>query len=120
MAVILVVEDDALVRRSVESLIAAMGHHTLSASNLAGALLYLSGIEDIDALFVDVRLDARAPTGCDVADRAILLRPGLPIIYTSGAPLPIGMRAILAGGSRFLEKPYSYADLENTLGELLH
>ena len=120
MAVILIVEDDALVRRNVEGLIEAMGHDTLWAGDLAGALLHLSAAQGIDALFVDIRLDARPSSGCDVADRALDIRPGLPVIYTSGSAPPSALSGHLAIGSRFLAKPYSYAQLERTLGEVLH
>ena len=120
MAVILIVEDDALVRRNVEGLIEAMGHVTLVAGDLAGALLHLSAPQGIDALFVDIRLDGSEANGCDVADQALDIRPGLPVIYTSGSAPPGVLSGHLAVGSRFLAKPYSYAQLESTLGEVLH
>jgi len=120
MSVILVVEDDKSLRDSVEWLIRDMGHHVLLASDLDGALGHLSAPASIDALFVDMRLDSSALGGCEVADRAIFLRPGLRVLYTSGQPLTPEIARHLVRGGMFLEKPYSLAHLEKSVDALLH
>jgi DNA-binding NtrC family response regulator len=120
MAVILVVEDDWFVRQSVEWLIGELGHRALMASDLAGALRHLWAPDQIDALFVDIRLDARAWGGCEIADRAIDLRPDLRVLYTSGNPLTAEMARHFVDGGRFLEKPYSFEHLGRSVDELLH
>jgi len=120
MAVILVVEDDWFVRQSVEWLIGELGHSTLVASDLAGALQHLSAPEQIDALFVDIRLDARVWGGCEIADRAKGLRPDLRVLYTSGNPLTPEMAGHFVDGGRFLEKPYSFEHLGRSVNELFH
>lgn len=120
MAVILVVEDDRFVRESVEWLIAELGHTTLIASDLASALEHLSAPKQIDALFVDIGLNRRPLAGCEVAERAIDLRPGLRVLYTSGNPLTKEVARHFVEGGRFLEKPYSFERLERSVDELLH
>lgn len=120
MAVILVVEDDRFVRESVEWLITELGHSTLMASDLAGALEHLSAPKQIDALFVDIGLNARALGGCEVAERAIDLRPGLRVLYTSGNPLTADLARHFVAGGHFLEKPYSFERLVRSVDELLH
>jgi CheY-like chemotaxis protein len=120
MAVILIVEDEFFIRQSAEWMIEDLGHSTLVASNLADALLHLSAARPIDALFVDIRLDALAFGGYDVANQAISLRPSLRVLYTSGTPLTTDMTDLFVGGGRFLQKPYSPAQLEFSVGELLH
>ena len=119
MAVILVVEDDEFIRQSAEFLIEDLGHVSLLANDLASALLHLSAPHHIDVLFVDIRLHASAFGGYDVADRAIGLRPDLPVLYTSGSPLTDDMTGRFVPGGRFLQKPYSPAQLESSFGELL-
>ena len=120
MAVILVVEDDPSVRQSVEWLIGELGHRTLLASDLAGALEHLSTPQPIDALFVDIRLNTEPLGGCEIADRAIGLRPGLRVLYTSGNPLTVEVASHFVTGAQFLEKPYSFENLERSVDELLH
>ncbi len=119
MAVILVVEDDFFILQSLEWVLEDMGHNTLPASNLAGALAHLLAEQPIDALFVDIRLDALPFGGYDVADQAIGLRPHLPVLCTSGSPLSHEMTGRFVPGARFLQKPYSPAQIEEFITETL-
>jgi CheY-like chemotaxis protein len=120
MAVILVVEDDAFILQSLVWMIEDLGHSSLSANDLPGALLHLTAPDHIDALFVDIRLHALAFGGYDVANQAIALRPGLPVLYTSGNVLCDDMVGRFVPGGRFLQKPYSPEQIELTIAELLH
>ena len=119
MAVILIVEDDAFILQSLEWVLEDMGHNTLAASDLAGALLHLAAAQPIDALVVDIRLDALAFGGYEVANQAIGLRPDLPVLYTSGSPLTDDMTGRFVPGGCFLQKPYSPAQIETFIGALL-
>ncbi len=120
MARILIVEDEVFIRQCAEWTIEDLGHNTLLASDLAGALQHLAGSEPIDALFVDVRLSTLALGGYDVANQAMELRPELRVLYTSGSPLSAGMAAQFVDGGQFLQKPYSPAQLGASMGRLLH
>jgi CheY-like chemotaxis protein len=120
MANILIVEDEVFTRHSADCIIADLGHSTLLAGNLSEALSHLSRPGVIDALFVDIRLKELALGGYDVANQAIKLRPGLRVLYTSGSALDADMSSQFVKGGRFLQKPYSAAELEVSVGELLH
>ncbi|HTI67214.1 MAG TPA: response regulator [Caulobacteraceae bacterium] len=121
MAVILIVEDEVFIRQSAEWTIEDLGHNTLLACDLEGALLHLSAAsQHIDALFVDIRLSALVFGGYDVANQAIRLRPDLRVLYTSGTPLTAAMAELFVGGGQFLQKPYSQTQLEASVGQLLH
>jgi CheY-like chemotaxis protein len=120
MAIILIVEDEVFTRQTAEWTIEDLGHTTLAAGDLAGALLHLSASKRIDALFVDIRLDKLALGGYDVANQAVAFWPGLRILYTSGTPLTADMTDLFVGGGKFLQKPYSPSQLEFSVGELLH
>ena len=120
MAVILVVEDDVFLRFNAELLIEDLGHDSLLASDLASALLHLTAPHHIDVLFVDIRLHALAFGGYDVANQAIGIRPGLPVLYTSGSPLTADMTGRFVAGGQFLQKPYSPEQLGSSVGALLH
>ena len=120
MAVILVVEDDIFIRQNAEWVIEELGHGTLLASDLASALLHLSAPHHIDVLFVDIRLNALAFGGYDVANQAIGIRPSLRVLYTSGSPLTADMTERFVIGGHFLPKPYSPEQFESSVGGLLN
>jgi len=120
MALILVVEDDVFIRQNAGWTIDDLGHGTLLAEDLAGALLHLSASPHIDALFVDIRLATLALGGYDVANRAVGMRPGLRVLYTSGSTLTPEMTGQFVDGGQFLQKPYSIDQLGDSVGALLH
>ena len=119
MAVILAVEDDLFILQSLEWMIEDLGHNALLASDLAAALLHLKTPRNIDILFVDIRLHTLVFGGYEVANQAIALRPGLPVLYTSGSMLTDDMAGRFIAGGRFLQKPYSPEQLDTLLEELL-
>jgi CheY-like chemotaxis protein len=119
MATILIVEDEVFIRQTAEFTIEDLGHEILVAGDVDEALTLLSTSQSIDALFVDMRLAAAALGGCEVADHAILGRPGLRVLYTSGTPLTEEMSGLFVTGGQFLQKPYSPAELEFSVGTLL-
>lgn len=120
MATILIVEDDVFIRENLGWILKDLGHYPLATSDLARALVHLVAPHPIDALIVDIRLDALAFGGYDVANQAIELRPLLPVLYTSGSSLTQNMTERFVPGGRFLQKPYSPAQVETLLTEILH
>jgi CheY-like chemotaxis protein len=120
MAVILIVEDEVFIRQAAEWTIEDLGHIPLTAANMADALSHLNGAQHIDAMFVDIRLSTLSSGGYDVANQAIGIRPALRVLYTSGRPLTDDMSDQFVDGGRFLQKPYSPAQLALSVAELLH
>jgi len=120
MATVLIVEDEAFISQAADWIIGDLGHGTLLAQNLAEALAHLNADQHIDMLFVDIRLSALASGGIDVANQAIGLRPHLRVLYTSGSPLTVVMSDLFVAGGQFIQKPYSPAQLEQSVGKLLH
>jgi CheY-like chemotaxis protein len=119
MAVILIVEDEVYIRQNAEWLIGDLGHSTLLAGDVGEALAHVSAAHPIDALFVDIRLGSVASGGYDVANEAVKLHPQMRVLYTSGTSLSAEMTGQFVGGGRFLQKPYSPAELESAVGALL-
>ena len=119
MATILIVEDELFVRQTAEWAVEDMGHVTLMAEDLAEALAHLAATAYIDALFVDIRLNDLPQGGYDVASRAVIFHPGLPVLYTSGSVLTDTMRELFVPGGQFLQKPYSIPNLETAIEGLL-
>lgn len=119
MAVILVVEDDALIRMVAEMMIQDWGHETLSASDEVEALSILQSPQRVDALFTDIYLKASVLGGCDLARQAIALRPQLRVLYTTGNSLTDKMKALFVAGTHFLGKPYTEQQLQHSVAKML-
>ena len=119
MAVILIVEDDTFIREMTEMVIQDWGHHTLSASDVDGALSLLRSPQRIDALFTDIYLKTAVLGGCELARQAIELRPNLRVLYTTGNSVTDQMKALFVEGAHFLRKPYTEHQLQNCFAALL-
>jgi len=119
MAVILVVEDDVFIREIAEMMIQDWGHQTLSADDVDEALSILRSPQHIDALFTDVYLKNLVLGGCDLAHKAIEIRPKLRVLYTTGNSITDKMKALFIKGTHFLQKPYTEHQLQNSVEELL-
>lgn len=111
MAVILVVEDEEQVRVLAESIIREAGHETASAASVDEALVLLRGDQKIDLLFTELRLKDAEDGGLRLAQEAVKLRPGLPVLYASPQSETDGMRALFVERSYLLPKPYTSEQL---------
>ena len=115
---ILVVEDDALVRRHVVSLLHGLGYHVIETDGAKPALDLLDQME-VDLLFTDVMM-AGGMNGRELADEAARRRPGIKILLTSGhiaEGVLSGERELPGGG--LLPKPYSPALLASRIRQVL-
>lgn len=119
MAVVLIVEDDEQVRMLAESVLQEAGHQTSSASTTAEAKAVLESDEKIDLLFVDLSLLEHQEEGLEIAEAAAKLRPGLPVIYTTGRGITDGMLALFVQPNVFLAKPYNGEQLLTAVANLL-
>ena len=115
MATVLIVEDQAQVLVLAQSLLEEQGHRTLSAVTPDDALAILTGREAVDALFVDIILNRNMQAGIELAKRAVELKPGLKVVYSTGLPVTDDLKALLVPGSVILEKPYTVDQLLTSL-----
>jgi PAS domain S-box-containing protein len=108
---ILVVEDDDLVRTHVAAQLERLGYRVVSVSNGPEALDRLRKAEDFDLLFTDVVMPG-GMGGRQLADEALKLRPGLPVLFTSGyTENAIVHHGRLDPGVHLLSKPYRRQEL---------
>jgi PAS domain S-box-containing protein len=116
---ILVVEDDADVRRYVVSQIRDLGYRVIEAADGPQAQGILDGDTPIDLLFTDVVMPG-GMTGRQLADAARQRRPKLKTLFTSGyTENSIVHQGKLDPGVHFLAKPYRRQDLARKLREAL-
>ena len=117
--VVLVVEDDALVRRYVITQIGSLGYTTLEASNAAEAMTIISTDATIDLLFTDVIMPG-SMNGRQLVDEALKLRPSLKTLFTSGyTENAIVHHGRLDSGVLLLAKPYRKSDLARMIRQAL-
>jgi len=117
--VILVVEDDDMVRASAVSMLRDLGYACVHASHGDEALeMIQSGIK-FDLLFTDVIMPGKVKSR-DLANEAQKLRPGLPVLFTSGyTENAIVHHGRLDEGVQLLSKPYSRDDLARKIRGVL-
>jgi CheY-like chemotaxis protein len=113
--IILIVEDDFLIRMGAVEMIETAGFAIVEAANADEAMEILEVRLDITVVFTDIQM----PGSMDGLKLAAAIRgrwPPIKIIATSGM---VNVRKIdLPEGGLFLPKPYSSAEIVRTLREV--
>ncbi len=115
---ILVVEDDARVRRVAVLRLADAGYNVVEASNGKEALERLEENPDVALLFTDIAMPG-GMTGDELAETVRITRPEIKILFTSGYAEPAIAGRGLAQSGAWLKKPYTARELAVRLRELL-
>jgi PAS domain S-box-containing protein len=109
--IILVVEDDVLVRGFVIAQLHSLGYRTATASDGRTALEYVESGQPFDLLFTDVVMPG-GMTGRQLAVEVNRRQPGTKILYTSGyTENAIVHHGRLDQGVMLLSKPYRKSEL---------
>lgn len=106
---ILVVEDDALVRRHLCGLLEGLDYRVLEADTGSRSMELLETIPDITLLFTDIVIPGGV-NGSDLAKKALQLRPDLNVLFTSGYS-EIAIHGRLDPDIELLAKPYTREQL---------
>jgi CheY-like chemotaxis protein len=114
--VVLVVEDEALMRLLVVDSLEDAGFEVLEAGNADEAIQILEGRDDIGSVFTDIDMPG-SMDGLRLA-RAVRDRwPPIEILVTSGKLIP--PESDLPTRGRFFPKPYDPAHIVGTLREMI-
>ena len=116
---ILVVEDDPMIRRVVERLLAAVGYRVLVAEDGRSAIeLAAAEPGSIDLLLSDVVMPGMS--GHELAAELVASRPAMRVLHMSGYGERVGAGApSLSGVSCLLAKPFSSGELLGRVRDLL-
>jgi CheY-like chemotaxis protein len=106
--VLLVVEDEWLIRIGVAEAFRAVGWCVLEASSGTEAVGMIESAARIDLVLTDMRMPG-VVDGLDVLACAMAARPGVPVVLVSGQLDP-GI-ALEAGAAAVLAKPYSLDEM---------
>ncbi|MGA2994537.1 response regulator [Bradyrhizobium sp.] len=113
--VVLIVEDEFLIRKDAADMVTEAGFDVVEAENADEAISILESRFDITVVFTDIQM----PGSMDGLKLAAAIRgrwPPIKIVATSGL-LKIN-KDDLPSGSRFLPKPYSPSQIVGALREL--
>ncbi len=114
--VVLVVEDEVLLRWTATAIIEGAGFDVVEAGTGIEAISVLEKRSDIRTVFTDVEMPGSI-NGLQLAHLVRTRWPSIRIMATSGQ---VRLRDDdLPEGARFLHKPYAVADLTDTLRELM-
>lgn len=113
--VVLIVEDELLLRMDAADMIRAAGFEVIEAADADQAIEILEARRDVTVVFTDIQMPG-SMDGLKLA-RAVRGRwPPIKIVATSGH---IGVHETdLPEGGRFLAKPYSSREITGVLREL--
>jgi signal transduction histidine kinase/ActR/RegA family two-component response regulator len=116
---VLVVEDNAQLRRAAVRQLTALGYTTFEAENAEAALPILAGEDRVDLLFSDVVMPGEMD-GIDLAQQAAHLYPTLRVLVTSGFPdLRGAEQRMTSPAYQLLNKPYRYDELARAVRQAL-
>ena len=116
---IMLVEDEAVVRRLVAEILETNGYTVLQAGDGPSALeLLRRNNRPVDLLLTDVVMPGMS--GREVAQAVTSMRPGTQVLYMSGyTGSVIDHHGILEHGVAFLQKPFTAEDLTRSIRILL-
>ena len=115
-AIVLVVEDEILIRMDVVDQLTGFGYGVIEASSGCEALEALSSGARVRIVFTDIEMPGNVD-GIMLAREIARTRPEIGIIVTSGKT-SLGVNA-LPEGSRFYPKPYLPASVHAAIQEML-
>lgn len=113
--VVLIVEDEFLIRMDAIDMVKAAGFDVLEANNADEAIAILEDRLDVTVVFTDIQM----PGSMDGLKLAAAIRgrwPPIKIVATSG--MTDVTKEDLPSGSRFIPKPYSPREIGEALREL--
>jgi CheY-like chemotaxis protein len=106
---VLIVDDDEDILELTPEILETLGYHVLTARNGLEAIELLRRNSRISVLFTDMQMPGMG--GEELAEIAVMLRPGIRVVFTSGFRRP-------REDAAFVPKPYRAVDLIRVLPPL--
>jgi len=114
---VLVVEDQANVRKFAAAVLKEYGYRVIPVENAGEALVACQRVR-FDLVLTDVVMPH--VSGRDLADKLELLQPDIKVLFMSGyTDDVIAHFDVLAGGAKFIQKPFSPEELAGKVREVL-
>ncbi|MBB2895690.1 ATP-binding protein [Pseudomonas sp. AS2.8] len=116
--VVLVVEDEVVVRSLILEVLSELGYQTLEAADAQEAIPFLENPQRIDLMISDVGLPGM--NGRQLADLAQANRPELKVLLATGYAEGSNVEGYLAPNMEIITKPFAIDALANKISEMLN
>ena len=114
---ILIVDDEASIRKTTSIAVQTTGHEAVEAPNGARALRLVE-TEGFDVCFLDVKLGAE--DGLVVMDKLLQVSPGLAVVmFTAFASIATAVEAMRRGAFDFIPKPFTPEQIRQVLQKIV-
>ncbi|HEY3757979.1 MAG TPA: sigma-54 dependent transcriptional regulator [Opitutaceae bacterium] len=113
---VLIVDDEAAIRKTTRIAVEMAGHTAMEAVDSSRALRAVED-ETFDVVFLDLRLGSE--NGVDLLGRILKLKPGLPVVlFTAYANVATAVEAMRRGAFDFIPKPFTPDQIRTTLAKV--
>jgi CheY-like chemotaxis protein len=116
--VVLVVEDEPLVRLLIVETLNDLGYKALETADSAAALRILQSSQRLDLLVSDIGLPGL--NGRQLADAARVKRPNLKVLFVTGYAENAAGSSFLEPGMEMIAKPFAMDVLASKIREMIH
>ena len=115
--VVLIVEDEAVVRLLIVEALNDLGYQALETADSGAALRILQSSQRVDLLVSDMGLPGL--NGRQLADAARVKRPGLKILFVTGYAKDAAGNSFLESGMEIVTKPFTMEVLASKIREMI-
>src|ERR1700755_285153 len=113
---LLIIDDEASIRKTTAIALEGMGYETLGAETSAVALKHLDG-SHFDVAFLDLKL--RSENGLEFLPKLRKSNPHLDVVvFTAFSTIENAVEAMRAGAVDFLPKPFTPEQLRQVLAKI--
>jgi two-component system, NtrC family, response regulator AlgB len=113
---ILIIDDEAHIRKTTSVTLDALGHETVQVQNSADALDHLKK-ESFDIAFLDLRLGEE--NGLDLIPKMLQLEPKLNVIvFTAYSSIDTAVEAMRRGAVDYIAKPFTPEQIRQSLSRI--
>ncbi len=115
---ILIVDDEASIRKTTAIAVQTTGHEAVEAPNAARAQKLVE-TESFDVCFLDVKLGA--DDGLVLMDKLLQVAPALTVVmFTAFANIATAVEAMRHGAFDFIPKPFTPDQIRQVLQKIAH
>ena len=115
--VVLIVEDEAVVRLLIVETLNDLGYQALETADSGVALRILQSSQRVDLLVSDMGLPGL--NGRQLADAARVKRPGLKVLFVTGYAKDAAGNSFLELGMEIITKPFTMEALASKIREMI-
>jgi two-component system, NtrC family, response regulator AlgB len=114
---LLIIDDEANIRRTTAVVLEGLGHATAGAENRAEALKQLEA-DHFDLAFLDLKLDGES--GLDLLPEMLKLEPRLEVVvFTAYASIETAVEAMRRGAVDYIPKPFTPEQIRRVLNRTM-